>query len=126
MDDDTRDETEDEVGRQIRPFADWLLEQRGGLTHSELSDTLNDVIEAVDEYRKAGSLTFTVKVDPSKGNAVVVTDSIKATIPTADRDGSIFFVDDHKNLQRDDPRQPRLPLRDVSKTEQDDLREAQQ
>lgn len=122
MDDETRDETD----RQIRPFADWLQEQRGGLTHSELSETLNAVIEAVDEYRKPGSVTFTVKVDPSKGNAVIVTDSIKASIPSADRDGSIFFVDADKNLQRDDPRQPRLPLRDVSKTEQDDLREAQQ
>ena len=50
---------------QARPFADWLREQRGGASHSELTDALAALIEAVAETGKAGTLTYKVKVAPA-------------------------------------------------------------
>lgn len=102
-----------EPDRQVRPFADWLHDQRHGLTHIELGDALNDLIEAVTATGKAGKLTFTVSIKP-EGGMVVVRDEIEVKLPKPDRDPSLFFVDEDMNLTRDNPVQGRLALRDAS------------
>jgi hypothetical protein len=99
--------------RTVRPFAAWLNDQRSGLTHSELSDALNELIEAVGETGKAGKLTFTVSIKP-EGGMVVVRDEIEVKLPKPDRDPSLFFVDEDNNLTRDNPFQGTLALRGVS------------
>lgn len=103
--------------RHIRPFAEWLHEQRNGLTQSELSDAFNELIEAVAEHGKVGTLTFTVKVKPAARDAhmVVVLDDIKIKKPEGDKAESIFFIDPSGNLTRHNPAQPSLPLREVPK-----------
>jgi hypothetical protein len=102
-----------ESDRQVRPFADFLAEQRGGLTHLELGDALNALLEAVTDTGKSGKMTLTISVKP-EGQMVIVKDKIVSTLPEADRDPSLYFVDEDCNLTRDNPAQPRLPLRDVS------------
>lgn len=100
--------------RQVRPFAAFLQEQRGGLTHSELSDALAEVTAAVLETGKAGSVTVTLKIKPAgKGDAsmVFVTDTVATKVPRADRAETLFFADSAGNLARKDPRQTELPLR---------------
>jgi hypothetical protein len=103
--------------RHVRPFAEWLQEHRNGLTQSELSDAYNDLIEAVHEHGKMGSLTFTVKVKPAARDAhmVVVVDDIKVKKPEGERGEAIYFIDEHSNLTRHNPAQPSLPLREVPK-----------
>lgn len=105
-----------EPDRRVRPFADFLLEVAGGLSHAELSDALNELVGAVALIGKGGNLTYTVKVNPAGRGAeatVLITDEIKVKIPEGDRPESVFFVDDDGNVTRDNPTQTRLPLREV-------------
>lgn len=100
---------------QTRPFAAWLQEQRNGLLHSELSERLADLVAAIAEHEKGGTLTLTLAIKPSKVyGAVEVEDTVKVKAPEADRDAGLFFADSHGNLSRRDPRQPELPLRDAT------------
>ncbi|HEY3021859.1 MAG TPA: hypothetical protein VGJ32_16790 [Solirubrobacteraceae bacterium] len=100
----------DDVTR--RPFASWLQDQRGGGLHGELSDALAELVAAVREHDKGGSLTLTVKVAPN-GESVMVSDDVKVTPPKPARGASLFFADHQGNLSRRNPAQPELPLREV-------------
>lgn len=102
-----------DTDRQIRPFADWLAEQRGGVAASEASEALNELLEAVMEHGKAGDLTLVVHVKPAGTGAVFVVDEIRLKKPQPEKAAALYFVDDDHNLSRHDPRQQRLPLREV-------------
>lgn len=103
-----------EPGR--KPFSAFLQEQRGGLLHGELSDALSELVLAVAETLKKGSLQVQVFVEPNAdGATVTITDKIKLNLPEHDRGAAIFFFDDAGNLSRRDPRQMELPLRDASR-----------
>jgi hypothetical protein len=115
---ETTPDTED--GRHVRPFAEFLQQQRRGLLHGELSDGLHDLLQAVKDTGKAGSLTFQIKVKPAaKGNAeqVLISDLVSVKKPAVERPESIFFLDDNGNLTRQDPRQQELPLKVVERAE---------
>lgn len=102
--------------RHIRPFSDWLREQRGGDAHDELSAALNELVESVSETGKVGSLTFTLKVKPAgKGDhgTVIVSDATTLKKPQPERGEALFFITDDANLVRHNPRQEELPLREV-------------
>lgn len=109
--------TED-TGPVVRPFAEFLLQQGYGGTHDELTYGLHDLIAAVKDHGKAGTLTLKISVAPvGKGDErqVMVTDAVTLKAPEGKRPTSIFFVDSDGNLTRKDPRQPELPLREVSR-----------
>lgn len=91
----------------VRPFADALRELSGGRSHEELSQSMHDLIGAVRDTGKAGSMTFTIKVAPMKKNAdaLLVSDSITLRAPQHDRKDSIFYTDKQGNLTRSDPNQ---------------------
>jgi hypothetical protein len=110
-----------------RPFSQFMLEQRRGALHAELSDVLREVVAAVQDHGKAGSLTLTIDVKPgAKGTrTLVVSDAIKTKIPQGERPSALFFADDAGNLHREDPTQPELPLRRVDVGAGADLRRAQ-
>lgn len=100
----------------VRPFADWLAEQRNGVAATELAEALHDLIAAVGEHVKAGKLVLTIDVAPAtKGDASIlaVTDTITVKAPKGERGASLFFTTDGGNLSRQDPRQQRMPLRTV-------------
>lgn len=103
--------------RTVRPFADFLTEQRGGVLHAELTDALNELVAAVNEHHKGGELVLRIKVKPatkSSYGAVAVADDVTIKKPAGERAEALFFVDRDSNLTRENPQQPRLPLRDVS------------
>lgn len=91
-----------------KPFAAFLQEQRRGALHSELSEALQELVLAVEEHRKAGSLTLTVSVKPFGDGTVAVTDKLKLSVPEGERGSGIFFVDADGNLVRNDPRQMKI------------------
>lgn len=104
--------------RQTRPFADFLAEQRDGKAHAEITNLFNELIEAVQAHSKAGSLTLQIRVKPAgrgSEDTVFVSDEVSIKKPKGERPEAIFFVDDSHNLQRNNPRQERLPLREVPK-----------
>lgn len=102
-----------------KPFSQFLIEQRGGGLHGEVSEKLQTLVAAVAEHGKAGTLTLTISVKPVEGNLgqYVVSDDVKVKAPEPARGASLFFADDVGNLSRSDPRQPELPLREVPSAE---------
>lgn len=112
--------------RQVRPFADWLLEQGNGATHVELTEGFNALVGAVIDHGKGGEITLSVKVKPAGkgGNTLITTADVKVKAPRGDRPETLFFADANRNLTRENPMQPRLPLRDVSAPNEADLKEA--
>lgn len=92
----------------VRPFADALIELSGGRTHTELSEQLHQLIAAVRDTGKKGSLTLTITVSRMKNaseNTLTVTDDVKAKLPAHDRNVSVFYADANGNLTRRDPNQ---------------------
>jgi hypothetical protein len=113
---DTPPGVDEETGEvfERRPFAAWLQEQRQGGLHSELSDALAEVVQAVVDHEKPGTVQLTVTVKPSEmDGAVVVSDKVVAKPPEPEKGASLFFSDSRGNLSRRDPRQQELPLREV-------------
>jgi hypothetical protein len=97
-----------------RPFTDLLREHRNGLTHDELSDALRDLVAAVTDEGKAGSLTFTVSIKPmGKGDGLEVSADIKVKPPKKTPGAAIFFATPDNALQKQDPRQKEMELRDI-------------
>lgn len=92
-----------------KPFAVFLQEHKKGALATELATTLQDVVAAVIEHEKKGSVTLKIDVAPSKdGMTVFITDEVKSTVPKPERGGSIMFPDANGNLHRNDPNQMRL------------------
>lgn len=107
----------DVESHRVRPFAGWLAEHRHGGLHDEVGVALNELVEAVQMYRKPGKLVLTITIKPvGQATNVVVSDDVKIDSPRPDRPDSLFFVDDEFNLVRSDPRQMEIPaVREVTK-----------
>lgn len=101
--------------QHARPFVDFLAQQ--GRAHDELTEGLHEVIAAVKETGKAGSVTLVIKVDPDKKASGIfrISDNVTIKAPQHDRGARIYFADKAGNLTRSDPNQPELTgLKDVS------------
>lgn len=88
-------------------FAAFLVQHARGRSERDLSAALRDLVRAVEETGKAGSLTYVLTIKPQENadHAVLVTDEIKPKLPQLDRPASIFFADEAHRLVRSDPRQ---------------------
>lgn len=104
---------------QVRPFAAVLQELAKGQVHSDASQQLHDLIDAVQETGKPGSLTIKLSVAPiDKGDTSVLL--VKGTVASrapSIAPASAFFVDDSGNLSRRDPRQGELPFEVVGSSD---------
>lgn len=100
-----------------RPFLDFLREHRTGITHDLLSDALNDLVAAVAQEGKAGTLTFKITIKPrGKDDGLDVAAEITSKPPKEAPGTSVFFVTPENNLVREDPRQRAMDLREVPAT----------
>jgi hypothetical protein len=113
---------------QLKPFGQFVQEQRNGGLHDELSVALAELVAQCVETGKKGTLTLKVSVVPTKDEVtVLVTDDVAVKAPKHDAKPALFFPDENGNLLRRDPRQPELPLREIrgaKGTETDDEKEA--
>ena len=100
----------------IRPFADFLREHRKGELHDELGERLNELVNAVQDTGKKGTVTLVLSVAPAarSDEMVIVSDEIRLKAPEPDRPDAVYFADHEGNLTRHNPRQPELPFREVS------------
>ncbi|TFD58077.1 hypothetical protein E3T43_07470 [Cryobacterium sp. Hh7] len=71
-------------------------------TDVELAENLRDLIAAVKDTGKAGSLVvrFDVKLVNPGGSEVIFSDKITAKLPERNREGSIAYTDQLNNLSR--------------------------
>lgn len=110
----------------VRPFTDTLSALRYGELLDELSDQLNELVTACNETGKAGSLTLTLKLKPSRGGAIEINDAVTAKVPKLERGSTLMFPTPEGNLQREDPRQMKIEgLREVPR-QSDELRNVSQ
>lgn len=93
-----------------RPFASVLLDLNKGKTHAQLGDELRDVVAAVVETGKAGSLTLRLDVKALSGNdeGITITARVGSKVPVFDSPASVFFVDAEHNLNRNPINQTNL------------------
>lgn len=101
---------------QVRPFADILRDLGRGAVIDEAAVMLQDLVRAVRDYGKKGTFNLRVEIQPMKGEnqALIVSAKADAKPPAGEPTSAVFFADEHGNLLRDDPRQPQLPLRELS------------
>jgi len=111
----------------MNSFEITFRELRKGNALIDASEELAKLVAAVREHNKAGELTIKLTVKPIDGNSdqVVVSDLIKAKVPEGIKPGTMLFTTEENLLQRDDPNQKMLDLREVEKPTQP-LREAAQ
>ena len=110
-----KDEVKD-AAKEAAPFSEWLLTQANGRTHAELTEKWHDLLAAVRETGKKGSLQLAVTVTPAgKGDdrMVFITDNVTSKMPQGDRPQAVFFIDDDGNVTRSDPRQMRLDMKEL-------------
>lgn len=83
---------------------------RGGFALHRAGEKLNELVLAVKETGKKGSITLTIEVSPDKNdeNVVSVAPSVKAKIPEKGFTPGIFFAGEKGELTREDPRQLEL------------------
>ena len=96
-----------------RRFTDTLGDIREGAVVDDLTLQLRDLVQRVRETGRPGTLTLVLKVkSASKGGAIngalIIEDDIKTKLPVAERGTTVLFATEEGQLQRHDPRQPRL------------------
>jgi hypothetical protein len=103
----------------VRPFAEVLSELNHGVVADEMATKLAELVSAVKETGRKGSLKLTIEVAPFPGNSTVlkVTGAADLRAPKGETAAGIFYFDDGGNLSRNDPSQPTLPLRDLDSPE---------
>jgi hypothetical protein len=96
----------------MRLITDVLRDIRKGRPVEEASMALADVVRAVDETGKEGSVTIVLKVKPAKhgGPEKTLLAEVKAKKPIAEIAPAVFFSDAEGDLFRIDPRQEEMPL----------------
>lgn len=96
-----------------KPFTDLLGELEGGYFLKELTAKVYEVVRATRETRKAGAVKIAIKISPTGRGSVELDAKLDATVPEHDRPTTTFFMTPDGTLMRNDPNQPRLPLREV-------------
>lgn len=126
MTDNPEDGTE--AGQQVRPFAAVLQDINGGTFADQLAHDVQDLVQAVRNQGRKGTLTIRLEATPRKGNtqALNLVARRDLRLPQEEPVESVFFTDAQGNLLRDDPRQTALPLHTVARPAATDLRRAGQ
>ncbi|MGW6481277.1 hypothetical protein ACWGDS_25850 [Streptomyces sp. NPDC055059] len=100
-------------------FAFFLTQHSRGEAHAQISGELRELLAAVQEHGRKGSLTIKVSVEPPKGHVdgapVLVTVESEVKAPRAVAPPAMYFVDDDGRPTRNDPRQTAaFDVRDLS------------
>jgi len=106
-----------------------LKQLREGRTQKELSDLLSQVVQAVREVGKQGSVTLKINIAPIGKNCsgqYELRGDVKADIPQFPAASTIFFGTPQGNLQRNDPNQQTLEFTTVTKEKPTEYKTAQE
>lgn len=94
----------------MKLITDILREYRQGRAVDEASERLAELVRAVDETGKVGTLTIVLKVKPEAGGGTqkTIAAEIKMKKPEQPLPEAVFFSDEEGDLHRADPKQPEL------------------
>lgn len=111
----TKRNNNEAVEQESQDFAKLLTEIDYGNVNLKLGKKMGELIRAVNDVGKSGSLTVTLHVK-KEGNVAVVAAECKSKVPEHPMNGSIFyFGEDGSTLHREDPRQLKLKNLDAPK-----------
>jgi hypothetical protein len=108
-----------------RPFVEVLADLEGGMVASDLTSALGDLTSQVMAVRKPGYMDLKIYVSPNGETSLEVRAAIKVNAPEPARERTILFADEHGGLRRENPRQMKLPLREVNAQAVRDIPESQ-
>jgi hypothetical protein len=94
-----------------------LLDMRSGAVIADINRDFADIVGAVAETGKKGSITVTIEVAPSRVNKdrvseVELTHKVALRKPKPNFGRSIFFVTESNELTRTDPNQTLMEFED--------------
>lgn len=94
----------------MRPITDVLRDIRRGRAVEQATSLLAEIVRAVDETGKSGSVTMTLTVKPEKGGGSQKTLSVSVSCkkPQMDIPEAVFFSDADGDLHRSDPTQTEM------------------
>jgi len=95
-------------------FNATVAQLRNGQTQIEASEMLNQLVQACRDTNKVGEITLKIKVRPDGAGQYFLEDQISTNAPKPERAKTLFFGTPDGNLQREDPNQRSLDLRNVS------------
>jgi hypothetical protein len=96
------------------PFNQHLVHLNRGALNDELTETLANVVKAVRETGKQGSLTLQLKIsmlNKRDEDTIKITPTVKNSTPELDRGETIMWSTYDGDLLRTDPDQMNLDLR---------------
>jgi len=94
-------------------FIAMLQAKSSGVTLSELDEKLAELVRAVEQSRKPGTLIYRIKISPNAKRGVKLEDAAAIKTPKEDTGVDFFFVGHGGALLRNDPNQTLLNLRAV-------------
>lgn len=98
-------------------FSQQIAHLAKGTLDAELTTSLADLVKAINDHGKKGSISLTLSLKPEVQNGEVKMISIKADVkvssPQPQRIGSIFWPTYDGDLLRNDPEQGTLDLKEV-------------
>lgn len=105
----------------MKAFSLFLVELNEGRTHAGLTSDLADLMQAVMNTGKTGSMTLKIKISSaSKGghevDKITVMAERKLELPKPDQPHDFFFLTENGEPTRQHPRQHSLDLRDAQDT----------
>jgi hypothetical protein len=100
-----------------RPFVEVLSDLEGGRLLEDLNSGLTELVSQVMAIRKGGTMTLKIGVLPNGETSVEVRAKMDVNAPEPARESTIMFADDASGLRRENPRQMKLPLREVQQPE---------
>jgi hypothetical protein len=98
-----------------REFADLITDLGHGEVHQRLSEDMAKIVEAVEDTGLKGKMTITITVKRTGERVAMVDLQSKLDIPRHPAPSSAFFFEEGGGLAKSDPRQQKLPLKDIER-----------
>lgn len=97
-----------------RPILETLNHLNNGTLLIDAADKLQEVVMAVGETGKAGSITIVINVRKATGSAMALTGKVTTKKPAEPVYEALMFPTPEGNLLTEDPRQQKLALTPVA------------
>lgn len=99
-------------------FSYTINNMRRGELQNELSEQLNEAVQACQLTNKMAKVTLTIDIKPNGGGTYFLVDNITAKIPKLPKNSTLMWGTPEGNLHITDPAQGELELRVVNEPPQ--------
>ncbi|WP_151749255.1 hypothetical protein [Acinetobacter seifertii] len=97
-------------------FCQTLGNLQHGDTLHQLDDLLSEALQASNDTGKVSKISVTLTIKPNGRGTYKIMDDVKSTLPKFDKEPTVLFTDGDQQLVREDPRQQKLKLEQVSES----------